>query len=192
MIDYYRLFNIAGEVPEKIPIKPVKPMIMINDEQFIIAIMVLFSIFFVVLILTVNNWDILTLTNKTLMIITTSIPIILVILIVIFATKTNKYKKQEIEYIKQYESFKKYEENQKEFNEILELLKIKTDKNKMKQEMEKLKKFCKIYYSPKDPSFCKDNEVNEYTVNMVFRRIYENDRSFEDAENAMKYIYSGN
>lgn len=192
MIDYYRLFNIAGEVPEKIPIKPVKPMIMINDEQFIIAIMVLFSIFFVVLILTVNNWDILTLTNKTLMIITTSIPIILVILIVIFATKTNKYKKQEIEYIKQYESFKKYEDNQKEFNEILELLKIKTDKNKMKQEMEKLKKFCKVYYSPKDPSFCKDNKADEYTVNMVFRRIYENDRSFEDAENAMKYIYSGN
>lgn len=192
MIDYYRLFNIAGEVPEKVPIKPIKPMIMINDEQFIIAIMVLFSIFFVVLILTVNNWDILTLTNKTLMIITTSIPIILTILIVIFATKTNKYKKQEIEYIKQYESFKKYEENQKEFTEILELLKIKTDKNKMKQEMEKLKKFCKVYYSKKDPSFCKDNTADEYTVNMVFRRIYENDRSFEDAENAMKYIYSGN
>ena len=62
----------------------------------------------------------------------------------------------------------------------------------MKQEMEKLKKFCKVYYSKKDPIFCKDNEVNEYTVNMVFRRIYENDRSFEDAENAMKYIYSGN
>lgn len=39
MIDYYRLFNIAGEVPEKVPIKPIKPMIMINDEQFIIAIM---------------------------------------------------------------------------------------------------------------------------------------------------------
>lgn len=192
MIDYYRLLNIVEEVPEKVPIKPVKPMITIDIEKLFIYILILLSVSFLLILFSIFLWEKLSTVGKILTLITIMIPVLLIIPTSIITSKTTEYEKQMDEYNKKYESFKKYEENQKEFTEILELLKIKTDKNKMKQEMEKLKKFCKVYYSPKDPSFCKDNEVNEYTVNMVFRRIYENDRSFEDAENAMKYIYSGN
>lgn len=192
MIDYYRLFNIAGEVPEKIPIKPVKPMITMDSEKLLAHILILLSVSLILILFSIFLWEKLSTVGKILTLITIMIPVLLIIPTSIITSKTAKYEKQMDEYNEKYESFKKYEENQKEFNEILELLKIKTDKNKMRLEMEKLKKFCKVYYSPKDPSFCKDNEVNEYTVNMVFRRIYENDRSFEDAENAMKYIYSGN
>lgn len=192
MIDYYRLFNIIGEVPEKIPIKPVKPIITMDSEKLLVHILMLLSVSLILILFSIFLWEKLSTVGKILTLITIMIPVLLIIPTSIITSKTAKYEKQMDEYNEKYESFKKYEENQKEFNEILELLKIKTDKNKMKQEMEKLKKFCKVYYSSKDPSFCKDNEVNEYTVNMVFRRIYENDRSFEDAENAMKYIYSGN
>lgn len=192
MIDYYRLLNIVGEVPEKVPIKPVKPMITIDSEKLFIYILILLSVSFLLILFSIFLWEKLSTVGKILTLITIMIPVLLIIPTSVITSKTTKYEKEMDEYNEKYESFKKYEEHQKEFNEILELLKIKTDKNKMKQEMEKLKKFCKVYYSPKDPSFCKDNEVNEYTVNMVFRRIYENDRSFEDAENAMKYIYSGN
>ena len=189
MIDYYRLFNIVEEVPEKVPIKPVKPMITMDSEKLLVHILILLSVSLILILFSIFLWEKLSTVGKILTLITIMIPVLLIIPTSIITSKTAKYEKQMDEYNK---SFKKYEENQKEFNEILELLKIKTDKNKIKQEMKKLKKFCKVYYSPKDPSFCKDNEVNEYTVNMVFRRIYENDRSFEDAENAMKYIYSGN
>ena len=192
MIDYYRLLNIVGEVPEKVPIKPVKPMITIDSEKLFIYILILLSVSFLLILFSIFLWEKLSTVGKILTLITIMIPVLLIIPTSVITSKTTKYEKEMDEYNEKYESFKKYEEHQKEFNEILELLKIKTDKNKMKQEMEKLKKFCKVYYSPKDPSFCKDNEINEYTVNMVFRRIYENDRSFEDAENAMKYIYSGN
>lgn len=192
MIDYYRLLNIVEEVPEKVPIKPVKPMITIDSEKLFVYILILLSVSFLLILFFIFLLEKLNIAGKILTLITIMIPVLLIIPTSIITSKTTEYEKQMDEYNKKYESFKKYEENQKEFTEILELLKIKTDKNKMKQEMEKLKKFCKVYYSPKDPSFCKDNEANEYTVNMVFRRIYENDRSFEDAENAMKYIYSGN
>lgn len=192
MIDYYRLFNIVEEVPEKVPIEPVKPIITMDSEKLLVYILILLSASLILILFSIFLWEKLSTVGKILTLITIMIPVLLIIPTSIITSKTAKYEKEMDEYNKKYESFKKYEEHQREFNEILELLKIKTDKNKMKQEMEKLKKFCKIYYSPKDPSFCKDNEVNEYTVNMVFRRIYENDRSFEDAENAMKYIYSGN
>lgn len=192
MIDYYRLFNIIGEVPEKVPIKPVKPIITMDSEKLLVHILILLSASLILILFSIFLWEKLSTVGKILTLITIMIPVLLIIPTSIITSKTTEYEKQMDEYNKKYESFKKYEENQKEFNEILELLKIKTDKNKMKQEMEKLEKFCKVYYSKKDPSFCKDNEANEYTVNMVFRRIYENDRSFEDAENAMKYIYSGN
>ena len=55
---------------------------------------------------------------------------------------------------------------------------------------DKLFDFCKDYYSVTNGSFCKDRLLNEYTYNIVFDRIYNNGRTSDDIENAVKYIKS--
>lgn len=55
---------------------------------------------------------------------------------------------------------------------------------------DKLFDFCEDYCSVTNGSFCKDRLLNEYTCNIVFDRIYNNGRTSEDIENAVKYIKS--
>ena len=192
MIDYYKLIELFNIKPEKMPVKPIKPWFYTNSENMALVFvliglftLIIISIF---LIFLENNKKILTVIIATVLI----TGLILELCVIILGARNNRYEAKNTEYLKKQEKWEQYQESQKEINEILDILKIKTDKNKMRLEMEKLKKFCKVYYSKKDPDFCTNNEINRYTVNVVFKRIYENDRSHEDAENAMKYIYSGN
>lgn len=191
MIDYYKLIELFNIKPEKMPVEPVKPLFYINSEDMVVIFLsiLLFTLIIIsiLLIFFENNKKI-----STIIIITVLITgVILALGVVILAARNGQYEEKYKEYIEKQQKWEQYQESQKEINEILDILKIKTDKNKMKLEMEKLEKFCKVYYSKKDPDFCTNNELNRYTVNVVFKRIYENDRSHEDAENAMKYIYSG-
>lgn len=192
MIDYYKLIELFKIKHEEIPVKPVKPLLHINSENIGIIIMLIV----VCTLLIISTLMIFFEDNKksvTVIIITISITATILVSGGMFlGAKNIKYEEQYKEYLEKQQRWEQYQESQKEINEILDILKIKTDKNKMKLEMEKLEKFCKVYYSKKDPDFCTNNETNRYTVNVVFKRIYENERGHEDAENAMKYIYSGN
>ena len=190
MIDYYKLLELFEIKPESIPTKPIKPLFYINSETitatFLLTVIFMLIMICILLIFFEDN-------NKILAIIIAIVLItgaILLLGTIILTANNNRYDEKNKRYLENVQKWENYNKTQKEINEILGILKIKTDKNKMKVEMEKLKKFCKVYYSKKDPDFCTNNEINRYTVNVVFKRIYENDRTNEDAENAIKYIYS--
>lgn len=191
MIDYYKLIELFKTKHEEMPVKPIKPLFLIKSENIGIILMVVF----ICALLIISYLIIFFEKNKKILIPITLTAITAIIILsggIYLGTINNRYEEKYKEYIEKQQKWEQYQESQKEINEILDILKIKTDKNKMKLEMEKLEKFCKVYYSKKDPDFCTNNEINRYTVNLVFKRIYENERGHEDAENAMKYIYSGN
>ena len=75
-----------------------------------------------------------------------------------------------------------------EFNRKLKSVSPSISKNDLIDTADKLFDFCKDYYSVTNGSFCKDRLLNEYTYNIVFDRIYNNGRTSDDIENAVKYI----
>ena len=75
-----------------------------------------------------------------------------------------------------------------EFNGKLKSVSPSISKNDLIDTADKLFDFCKDYYSVTNGSFCKDRLLNEYTYNIVFDRIYNNGRTSDDIENAVKYI----
>lgn len=75
-----------------------------------------------------------------------------------------------------------------EFNRKLKSVSPSISKNDLIDTADKLFDFCKDYYSVTNGSFCKDRLLNEYTYNIVFDRIYNNGRTSNDIENAVKYI----
>ena len=77
-----------------------------------------------------------------------------------------------------------------EFNRKLKSVSPSISKNDLIDTADKLFDFCKDYYSVTNGSFCKDRLLNEYTYNIVFDRIYNNGRTSDDIENAVKYIES--
>ena len=64
--------------------------------------------------------------------------------------------------------------------------------NKFKSDVDKLKNFCKNYYSTSDNTFCRVYLANGYddTINKVMNRMYNtyNDKSTPDIDNAIKFI----
>lgn len=77
-----------------------------------------------------------------------------------------------------------------EFNRKLNSVSPSISKKDLIDTADKLFDFCKDYYSVTNGSFCKDRLLNEYTYNIVFDRIYNNGRTSDDIENAVKYIES--
>lgn len=77
-----------------------------------------------------------------------------------------------------------------EFNQKLKSVSPNITKKDLIDTADKLFDFCKDYYSVTNGSFCKDRLLNEYTYNIVFDRIYNNGRTSDDIENAVKYLES--
>lgn len=54
---------------------------------------------------------------------------------------------------------------------------------------EKLKSFCKNHYSADDPEFCKDNSLNQHTLNKTFEILYgKAGNNGKGLDEAVKYI----
>ena len=109
MIDYYRLLNIVEEVPEKIPIKPVKPIITMDSEKLLVHILILLSVSLILILFSIFLWEKLSTVGKILTLITIMIPVLLIIPTSIITSKTAKYEKQMDEYNEKKESFTKNE-----------------------------------------------------------------------------------
>ena len=94
-------------------------------------------------------------------------------------------------------------EQAKEFN--LRIEKAKSAKSEFEQAMpektditlflknaEKLKEFCKNHYIADDPEFCKNNTLNQHTLNKTFEILYgkagDNGKGLDEA---VKYIKEG-
>ena len=64
--------------------------------------------------------------------------------------------------------------------------------DKFKSDVDKLKNFCKNYYSTSDNTFCREYLANGYddTINNVMNRMYNTDygKSTQDNDNAIKFI----
>ena len=94
-------------------------------------------------------------------------------------------------------------EQAKEFNQRIEKAKAaksefeqtmpeKTDITLFLKNAKKLKEFCKNHYIADDPEFCKNNSLNQHTLNKTFEILYgkagDNGKGLDEA---VKYIKEG-
>ena len=102
-----------------------------------------------------------------------------------FLVQNNKYKK----YSKNIEINNSIKTQKELFSNIMG----NKEPKEFLEQGKKLEKFCSFYYSPTDSNFCKDNQINKYTFNLVFSKIYSNNEDkTKDLEKALKYIKEEN
>ena len=77
-------------------------------------------------------------------------------------------------------------------NEFEQTMPEKTDIILFLKNAEKLKDFCKNHYSENDPAFCKNNSLNQHTLNKTFEILYgkagNNEKGLDEA---VRYIKEG-
>ena len=190
MIDYYKLYqtiddNILKNVNEVI--KPNENLSQIYSTLFLVFFIITFFSFIIYLLL-----DSASASNKCYLICFILVIVSLVFSLVFFSLyllQEEKEKKDFQDYLKNIELNDSIKTQKELFSNVM------GNKNPKEflEEGEKLGKFCSFYYSPTDSNFCKDNQINRYTFNLVFSKIYgNNENKTTDLEKALKYIKEEN
>lgn len=77
-------------------------------------------------------------------------------------------------------------------NEFEKVMPEKTDITLFLKNAGKLKEFCRSHYIADDPEFCKNNSLNQHTLNKTFEVIYgKADDTGNGLDEAVKYIKEG-
>lgn len=99
------------------------------------------------------------------------------------------YEEKLTEYEKAKEFNQRIEKAVSAKNEFEKVMPEKTDITLFIKNAEKLKDFCRNHYIADDPDFCKDNSLNQHTLNKTFEILYgkagDNGKGLDEA---VKYI----
>ena len=189
MIDYYKLYQSIDDTSLKNVSEVIQPNENLNHVYsnlcLVFFIITIFSFIICYLLYDSNS-------NKCYLIcLILSIFSLVLFLIFLFLGSSQK-EKEEKDYEIYFENviINDSIKNQKElFSNVMG----NKDPKEFLEQGKKLNRFCSFYYSSTDSNFCKDNQVNRYTFNLVFSKIYgNNEDKTSDLEKALKYIKEEN